>query len=276
MLFGSLALQAQEEKKNTLQVFPKGRWFKPLYLDPLDAQVFGSIASISQNKSPFGFDKSFLPFGIGGYKAILRNDGDKKWEWGAEFLVVTQFEWDKNAIGTGRTMLGVDYKVASNLTYMVKEDFALRIRLYHLSAHWGDDFIILNNISTFDSAKLYNYNQFDVVGQWYKKKLRYYAGIGLIPFQDVDFDGLSFQAGAYYSHHKSDILRYIAGIDTKYYDYFDFRPQVKAAIGIELGNLNKSQNIRFMIEYFNGHRPYLSYENPEPVQWLGLGTSFNL
>lgn len=264
---------AQESTKTTekkLELLPKGRWFKPLYLDPLAPQMFGSITAVTpKGSSSF---TSFLPFGIGTYKSFLRNNGKHRWEWGIEFLAVTQFAFDKNTLGTGRTMLGVDYKAASNLTYLVHDDLAIRFRLYHLSAHWGDDFIIINSIPNFDGAKLYNYNQFDITAQWSKEKLRYYAGAGIIPFQEVDFDGLSFQTGLYYSHPQTKFLRYIAGADVKSFQFFDFRPQVKAAIGVELGH---QQTIRFIIEYFNGHQPYLMYSDPNPVQWIGLGTSFN-
>ncbi|MGB0521839.1 MAG: DUF1207 domain-containing protein [Flammeovirgaceae bacterium] len=273
LLICTQVLFAQEEKAK-LELLPKGRFFKPLYLDPLEAQMFGSIAGISQNRSVFNPQRSFLPFGIGTYKSFLRNNGKHRWEWGIEFLAITQFEFDKNDLGTGRTMIGVDYKAASNLTYLIRDDLAIRFRLYHLSAHWGDDFVIINNISTFDSAKLYNYNQFDITLQWEKERLRYYAGAGVIPFQNVDFDGFSMQAGLYYHIPKTNFVRYITGADVKSFQYFDFRPQIKAAFGVELGKKDK-QTIRFLVEYFNGHQPYLTYIDPDPLQWIGLGTSFN-
>jgi len=259
--------QAQK-KTSTAEFLPKGRFFKSLYLDPLEAQTYGSMALFWQ-----GDERQNLiygPFAFGFYRSIVRWPTDTGGlEFGLDLGSYTQFEFTQNNGESFRHLLNSDFKISLLVSYLYG-DWAFRLRSYHISSHWGDDFIIKNNITEFTENPV-NYEQTDFTVAWQKRDFRPYAGVGMVIRPKTVRRRFSAQAGSYFSKslNLADNIRWVGGADFKIMAQNDFHTNSKLATGAEFGKRWKNP-VRILLEYYTGHLPYSVFEY-RYVQWVGIG-----
>jgi Protein of unknown function (DUF1207) len=176
----------------------RGAWFPQAYLlfqtlvGATRQVVFG--CSMRFNDAAFGQAIAFTSFGevfpiyrwygVGPWKADVQVD--------IEAAVWSLFEWTKQKgiiQGDACALVDADYYVGLPLSYAVN-CWSFRLRLYHISCHLGDEFLILEQLADPDFQRLNpSDNAIDFFASYYRWKnaLRLYAGVGYIFDTNVSF-----------------------------------------------------------------------------------------
>lgn len=256
------------------EFLPKGHLFEPLRLDPLEAQTSVSVLP-SYHMDGERYDGTFVQFTFGLIKPFVRRyrGPDRASEWSLDVASYTQFEIFDDAAGVQRRRLvNTDYRVSfiHNRRYGPNN---WRFRLYHLSSHLGDDYLIRNQIN-FYTPNAVNYELIDVTYSRYVGAVRLYGGAGFGLRRPVERKRLSGQIGIFYRKPQvASAVRLVGGVDVKVWQQTNYRPGVKAGIGIEVGR-TVNNNLVFMLETYSGFRPYSQYE-AERTRWFGIGAYFH-
>ncbi|GAB3247020.1 hypothetical protein GCM10027347_02320 [Larkinella harenae] len=255
------------------EFLPKGHLFEPILLDPIEAQTSVSVLPgywMDGKK----YNGSIVPFSFGLRKPILRwyKSAERSSELAFDVASFTQFEVYHDPVQNKqrRQLMNTDYRLS--ILYNVKiRHHSWRFRLYHLSSHLGDDYLFRNQINYYLPNPV-NYELVDVTYNHERNGLRKYIGIGIGLRKPAERERLSGQAGFFYRKPSQAFARLAGGIDLKVWQQTDFRPGIKAGIGLELGRT--ANNLTFLLESYTGFRPYSVYEN-EKTRWWGIGVYFN-
>jgi Protein of unknown function (DUF1207) len=258
--------------------FPTDHLFDPILLDPLQSQTYGSVLPFYSTDGS-RYPGSTVPFAFGTQKPFLRKE---RWssragvmqarEWTLDVASFTQFEVYRDPIlnKQKRQLVNTDYRVG--VSYHLRRGVGTwRFRLYHISSHLGDDYIIRNQLNYYLPNPV-NYELIDATySRLFTNGLRVYGGAGVVLRKSEERKRISAQAGFFYRKPTQNALRFVAGVDIKVWQQTDFKPGIKAAIGAELGRGNP---FTLLVEGYSGFRPYSLYES-QTVNWLGVGLYLN-
>jgi len=199
----------------------------------------------------------------------------KKISWEVNFgtAVFSQFDLIKEDESTYLAgLMNNDFKLSGDLSMRMKNDL-LRLRLFHISSHLGDDFM-LRHPDTLQNDKSANYEQADLT---YLRMLRdsyFYAGAGGIYTKYIFRERFSLFGGGVYSFGKQKTLRYFTGLDLKVLEENNWNPDIRTALGINIRKHSESL-LRIWMEYYSGHLPY-STINYGRVNWFGMAMALNI
>ena len=252
---------------------PEGHLFKPLLLDPLQAQLYSSFCKRWENYRDV--QGQYIPFAVGLNPSLLRWSGKvKKYEIALAACAFAQFEWKTTSNGVWqRNLLNSDYLVGSMLNVQHNEQNTTRFRFYHISSHNGDDYMIRNGIKSY-SPNPQNYEQIDITHSYSTKNWRWYGSAGTNISIDTLRKRLCFELGFEFRWPLKKSTSLFLGTDAKMFQQNGFTPGFKNAIGIAFNN-NAEKNMYLLLEYYQGHLPYSQYENRR-YEWIGLGWYFSL
>ena len=257
--------------QRTAEWLPSGHLFAPILLDPLEAQASGSV--LKRWEEGKVVDGLFAPFAIGFRKPLVRwtRDEDHASELAFDLGAFTQFEtFTDNRGNYRRFMYNVDYKVS--LSYAIQRgSSAWRFRFYHLSSHLGDDYIIRQGI-TAAYPNPNNYEQFDVLYSTQRGGWRHYGGGGLVISAASNRKRPYAQAGTLFKTG-GETVRLLAGADLRLLAQTAYTPNVKAGLGLEVGN-PENRPLTFLLEGYVGKLPYSTYEERRTA-WVGAGVYLN-
>jgi len=258
---------------SSFELLPKGSLFKALYLDPNEAQAYGSITTFSANNTLFA-DTVYVPFGFGFFKGLVRWNKKHPVEIGMTLSAHVQFQWTFDEGKFTRDLQNTDYKAGLLVNYQISNFQQMRFRLFHVSSHPGDDFLIKNQVTTY-FVNPNNYEQLDVFYSQTVGVFRLYGGLGLVIRPNTIRDRFSFAFGSTFDKPlKTSLpLGFIGGVNIKFLEQNSYNPGMKIGAGLRLGKREKKP-LKFIFEYYLGNLPYSPYENRH-VQWLGLGLYFS-
>ncbi|MFT4032025.1 MAG: DUF1207 domain-containing protein [Siphonobacter sp.] len=252
---------------------PKDHLFQPILLDPLEAKTSGAVVRRVENG--ISKDGLFAPFSVGFQKGFVRwtKSATQASELALDIVVNTQFEMfhDSQDNQFHRYLYNIDYKVG--LLYALKRgNSSWRFRLYHISSHLGDDYLIHNNLFYF-TPNAVNYEQIDVLYSRQMQTVRLYGGVGSGLRSQSERKRLYAQAGFVWKQPNREKVRLWAGTDVRLVQQTGFHPGVSAAIGFEFGPAGGNP-ISIALQVYHGPLPYSSYEN-RINNWAGIGFLFN-
>ena len=259
---------AQEKKVSLLA---EGFYFYPLLFDPTESLSGAGIFNLWENNQDV--TGIYVPVNIALNQSLIRYNIDSVsgWEFGLQAAAYTQFEIkevDGGAYLGG--MVNVDYRAIGFLSYRQRRT-TLRFRLFHISSHLADDYLIRNNITT-PTPNTLNYEQVDLTASYQWLGIRPYAGFGYIFTPNSIRKRWSLQLGANYqqANREAEFTRLIAGVDIKLFEENDFTPGYRVGAGIELGQTHKT-HVAFLLDFYHGHLPYSTLEYRR-VTWLGISS----
>ncbi len=264
---------AQQKASPQRTVLPKKTYFEPLLLDPIECQPY--IGFFAYSQSNLDSKKVYVPFAMAMQKVFLRwqHDSLHGYEIGFDGGAFTQFEWIILNDKWQRNILNSDFK--GSLFFNLKSDkWVLRTRLYHISSHLGDDYIIRNKIKSY-TPNAVNYEQLDISMSHNAKNLRFYTGIGAVVRPETIRRRFSTQFGFIYNKSISNdnFYEFILGSDVKILAQNNFNPNIKIASGIRIAKILNNP-VCFLLEFYQGNLPYSVFENKK-VKWAGLSFYFN-
>ncbi len=274
--------------------FPTDHLFGPILLDPLQSQTYGSVLPVYTTDRT-RYPGSIVPFAFGTQKPFLRKE---RWsrkagvvrarEWALDVASFTQFEvyYDATLKKQKRQLVNTDYRVG--ISYNVRRGAGTwRFRLYHISSHLGDDYIIRNQIPYY-LPNAVNYELIDATySRLFTNGLRVYGGAGIVLRDPDERKPISGQLGFFYRNPSQRAVRFIGGVDIKVWQQTNFQPGIKAGAGFELGRAglrsaasgraasgHSGNPFTLIVEGYSGFRPYSLYES-QTVNWLGVGLYLN-
>ena len=268
LVFSCLLTAAQERKIKKLDYFPNERLFPLIYLDPLTCQTYGGIHILFEESNK---NKGvYIPVNLGFSQPFFGYNNDKtNLELGLEAASYTQFEI---VHVEGNTYLGGlynnDYKSSVYLSVYYNSLY-YRIRLFHISSHLGDDYMIRNEVFSRNDQSV-NYEQVDLTILKRVKNIEYYFGAGYVVSPNAFRERLSFQAGLQFNIENEKAYHLIGGLDIKSFVQNNYYPNIRAAIGTEYSN-RRNPAFRIQLEFYHGHLPYSTHEYRR-VTWLGISS----
>lgn len=273
--------------------FPKNHLFAPILLDPTESQVYGSAMPYfnTTGERKVGFtetdtrDKDLnqgtvVPFAFGFHKPFYRvtTAPGQAHEWGLDVGSFTQFQVFNDTTKLAKKPGQLVYKIINNdykLSFwynLRKGRNSYRVRLYHISSHLGDDYIVRYQLNYY-TPNAVNYELLDfTLSHDLPIGLRVYGSAGVCLRGQTERQRFNLEVGAYYRQPGNKKQRLVGGVDIKAWQQTNFRPGVHAGIGYELGR--STQNLTAMLDLYYGYRPYGQYEY-QIIQWAGIGLYFN-
>lgn len=257
---------AQEKR---ISLLDRGFYFEPLVYDPTETLSGAGIYNLWEDTEDV--TGIYVPVNLALNQSLIRYriDSLEGWEFGLQAAAFTQFEIKH--VGDGvylGGMVNVDYRAVGFISYR-ENRLALRFRLFHISSHLADDYIIRNNITT-PTPNTLNYEQVDLTASYNLGSFRFYGGIGYVFTPNSVRERWAFEVGTEYRQRNREekFARLVAGLDIKSFEENTYTPGYRAGAGVELGQSYKT-HIAFLLDFYHGHLPYSTFEYRQ-VTWLGV------
>jgi hypothetical protein len=247
---------------------PNHSLFQPLIADPkwprftLAYQYYLKDGAIRRAFAP-NFGASF-PL----YK-IVSKVTNNEWEVGVQGGLFGLMD-----IGTKpSSLVNADYYISVPVTYSAGSWSGL-IRVYHLSSHLGDEFMLTPEGKKTERINL-SYEGVDFLLSYNFNNLRLYGGGGYLINRDPSYiKPLKLQGGMeYYAPYTfmNGRLRPVMGIDIKAEEYSSWYPGISCKAGVQLENsILISNKVQLMLEYYAGKSIHGQFYN-DKVKYISLG-----
>jgi hypothetical protein len=258
--------------QTSINWLPKSSLFPDKLLDYREAQFSGSLYVLRLPKAwP---NRMFANYSAGINRSILRwEKTSKPREIGIEIATFTQFIFE-DPLGLFQVNhFNTEYKVGIHYNWKTSENWSLRLRLYHISAHLGDDFIYRFHINSYlDNLRIYEVLDFSAA--YTNENWKVYGTIGFIPHSAYKRKRILGDAGAKWqkSVNSKDWLRWMGAVHIQFEQETNFYPGTRIAAGIELGKEGKAP-FTIMLDVFHGYIPYSLYDKAR-ISWIGGSMSF--
>jgi len=265
LIVADLSGAISDIKDSTYTFFPDIRLFPSMFLDPLECQLNGGTYVLFRE----GSDASLYSIvNLGFTKPVFGRKGESlSWELKFGVATFTQFDLVRRDDGTYLAgLLNNDYKVSGDFSVQ-KGDHNLQFRIFHVSSHHGDDYMLRHN-DTIPNDKSVNYEQADLTYLKTYGSNFWYAGIGEIYTQFAFRKRLSFNGGGLYNFRSSKPGNLFTSFNIKVFAENNFIPDIRTAIGFSF-NRRSEPVLRLWLEYYSGQLPYSTLDYGR-VNWIGL------
>ena len=266
----SLSNAISYQKDSTLSFVPDKRIFPAIFLDPLECQTMGGSYFLFRADQELSL---YSTVNLGFNKPVLGKQGDKiSWEFNFGAAVFSQFDLIKEDDGSYLAgLMNTDFKLSGDYTIQIKSNM-MRLRIFHVSSHLGDDYIQRNQ-DTLVNDKSVNYEQIDLTYLREQGNHFFYAGTGIIYTRYAYRKRLSFQGGGVLNFGNPGPLNPFAGLDFKLIAENSFNPDLRTAFGISFNRRSVSL-MRVWLEYYSGQLPYSTIDYGR-INWFGMALRIN-
>jgi len=272
--FSCLLFSAQQSsaQDTSTEWFAANCLFPMLEYDLLEVQPYAGMHVLNAQKQEF--EGIYIPVNIGFRKSIIQWDMlSFRFDFALGVASYTQFEiirYDENTLRGG--LLNTDFK-ASGFLFASKGRSRLRMQLFHISSHLGDDYILRNQDYELNDKSV-NYEQLHLTYLLTLKKAEVYLGLGQVITPNTFRKRFMLQAGFQGSFPINPALDFTLGTDIKLYDENDYIPDVHSGIGVTI-NQREQHQVNFSVDSFFGHLPYSTLDFGK-VFWIGDNTRLYL
>lgn len=259
------------DSDSSMVLFPVSRLYSPIFLDPLECHTGGGSYFLFRKNEDLSLYSNVT---LGFQKPVIAKHGNYlSWEASMGVAVFSQFDLIKRDDGSYLAgLLNNDYKLSGELTFR-KNSNILRLKIFHVSSHLGDDYL-LRTSDSLPNDKSVNYEQADLTWIFSKGNNYFYAGVGEIYTKYVFRKRFSMQLGGYVNLAEMKSMDIFTSVNSKLFAENDFYPDIRLAAGMAIKK-GKESFIRIWAEYFSGNLPY-STLNYGMVRWAGLAMAINL
>ena len=274
-IFAFTAKSQEIKQSSGIRYFSGEKVFPVIFLDPLESQVSGGAYYITEdnyqleelimlNHVNLGFNRPVFTWKTEkyDYEICLETTAFSLFQ-------ISRSELDNKLLGG---LMNIDFKVGASYGFS-SEVNSFRIRYFHVSSHFGDDYIFRNSI-TLPNDRSGNYEQIDFTWLRAFNTSYVYAGAGGIISKYVYRERLSFWSGAYLTQVTGrERLSLFESLNIRLIQEYSYNPDIRIVIGLNIMTSSKPA-IRLWIEYYNGYLPYGVFHNK--TSWFGLGASMTL
>jgi len=174
---------------------------------------------------------------------------------------------------TSSALINADYFVGLPVSYR-SEPWSGLIRLYHISSHLGDEFMLTPEGKKTQRINL-SYEGIDVLLSYNFGNTRFYGGGGYIIHKEPSYyKPLKIQGGAEYYSSTTFLngrLRPVGGIDIKAEEHGRWVPGISCKVGVQLENSSLISNkVQLMLEFYSGKSIHGQLYK-DSVKYIGIG-----
>ncbi len=242
--------------------------FKPLLADPRWPRF--SLAYHNLFTSPLAthvFSPNFgatLPF----YRHTLNNDIQIEIGVQAALFAVMDIGRSPSAL------INADY-VGGAFAALTNGSWAHMIRVFHLSSHLGDEFMLTPEGKKTKRVNLSYETLSYLISHEQPNGVRLYGGGGYkVHAEPTDIKRAHAQCGLEYRHKHAywhDQLRPVGGIDLTFPEQAAWRPNTSMKVGVQLENEHFNRHVtQLMLEFYQGRSMHGQFYS-QPLRYLGVG-----
>lgn len=270
LIFSLIPFLSRAQKADFL---PKRNLWQTQTLDPIASQSYGQVDAVWEDGIPADYVLTIFAFGFQKSAFAWKFSEDLRLDVGLECAAFTQFEFTNRGNEFQRNIISTDYLIGLPIVLKVKA-WTLRLRLYHLSAHMAEDYIIKNGIDEF-AYHNNKYEQVDFTAAYQISNFRIYLGIGATFRANTARRPMVFTYGLEYllALNQKESTHFYAGFYADSKEELGYSPAVNAGLGVQLGKPDR-RPIKFLITYYYGPLPYSVFYGNQ-IQWLGIGLYIN-
>lgn len=251
--------------------FPRGDVFLPPLADQKQPRFHTSWQRIRTDFGKFtiasvGFGENF---GLVRWRGRREGDGVQLGLSGAVFAI-----FDVHA--ASKDLLNADYIVGFPLSIR-HGVWSARARIYHLSSHLGDEFLLFPQRLQVGSRINLSYEELELLASWEWKGLRAYGGRSRIFSSETPLGRERYQGGAEYRGAPGGWRRaqLMAGIDVQSWEQTRWDKDFGGKAGIMFNSPYKeTRSFQIFVEYYNGHFPHGQFYSLDAKYW-GAGVAFS-
>ncbi len=255
---------------SALVFFPGNRIYPSVFLDPLECQLNGGYFLLYGPGHDLGL-YSLVNLGFR-RPVIAKYRESMSWEINFGASTFSQFDLVKREDGSYLAgLLNNDYKLTGDLS-IKKNNNVFRLRLFHISSHLGDDYILRHN-DTLPNDKSVNYEQADIT--WLKSmgSNYWYIGVGEIYTKFAFRERLSLYGGGLWNFGGPRPANLFTSMNIKLFAENNFTPDIRIAFGVNIYKRSEPV-IRIWLEYYSGQLPYSTLDYGR-ISWTGPGITIN-
>lgn len=252
-----------QSSSRAVETLPNQQIFRPLLADPR-APRFSGYYQYHKNAG-HNFNAGAASFGED-FGLVRAHFHGHPYQVGIEAAVFALFNLDTRS----HDLVNADYMVGIPVTYRTGR-FSYRARIYHISSHLGDEFL-LNN----PQVKRVNlsYEIADFLASWSRWGVRLYGGGGVIVQSDPSLDPAVVEFGGEYRYPRligpADL---VAGADYKMSQTQDFGLNQSYILGLAFHQ--GVHTVRTVLQYYTGFSPNGQFYT-EQVRYFGIGLQFEM
>ncbi len=256
---------AEKEKLTAIEVepLPPGPLFTPLLADPREPRF--SVNYQRHRTDALDFDAADVS--IGEYVGFAEGErGESRFQIGLQGAVFALFNLDSDSFD----LINADYLIGFPLSWR-RHEWSVRTRLYHISSHLGDEFLLGN--PGVDRINL-SYEVVDGLVSHDWQRWRLYGGGGVVVHSEPDLKRGLAQFGAEYIWGTiRDGLDLTVGVDLKGTAEQDWSVNQSYRAGVSF--TRSTREIRLLLQHYRGFSPNGQFFT-ERLRYTGVGLYFGL
>jgi hypothetical protein len=220
------------------------------------------------------FNVASVGFGenVGLIRIPHEREGDG-WQLSISGAVFAIFNLDADS----KDLLNADYYIGFPLSWR-SGPVSARVRLFHLSSHLGDEFLLSPQPGPPVERINLSYEAVELLASYERRGFRMYGGGIRILHSDTQLGRDRAQLGVEFISRLRGRLRFrwIAGLDVQAWDETGWDRDVSVKAGLRLPSPYRGNRwVSLLAEYYDGHVPHGQFFNLQ-TDYFGLGISFSL
>lgn len=228
--------------------FPRTHLFQPLIADPRESRFFFGYRS--EERATGNREIGVVGFGET-FPLYRRSKGCANHGWQVDIAGggTARFDMDDD----DRDMIDVDYLIGLPLSWR-HDKWSLRSRIYHESSHLGESDLI---DEVMRERRKRSTENVEFISSYTEGKWRLYSGAEYVLRHSPAIEPWGLRLGVEYHGPRSmigEMARWIAGMDVKAWEEFDFDTDVSIKAGLSFGGRDDRQHdLQVMLEWYDGH-----------------------
>ncbi len=250
--------------------FPRGDVFVPPLADQKQPR---SHVTWQRFKTSFG-TYSVGSVGFGENIGLLRRAGTNEGngvQFGVSGAVLALFNLDADSTD----LLNADYIVGFPFSVR-KNNWSGRLRLFHLSSHLGDEFLLHPQPLPQPQRVNLSYETAEFLGSYDRGAFRLYGGPSWIVSSVTSIGRTRLQGGAEVRGKPTGWrrARFVSAAEISGWSETAWQRDISVKAGLMFFNpFDENRGLQFLLEYFNGHAPHGQFY-PLQVEYWGAGVAF--
>jgi hypothetical protein len=268
----STPLPAQEtpsksKQKGHFTLLPHRDLFPPLVASPREPQF---SARYEKNNTEIDGNYAASVNSFGDYLPIFEYtlDEERALQFSVDGALYAIFNLDTPSLD----LFNMDFITGFSLAYQHNESLTFRARLFHVSSHLGDEFIIANpDIQRKNSS----YEDFQIVAAYSIDEWRFYGGGGHIVRSDreIEAEPWSTKAGIEFRRPTGYFnIDTLAAVELQSVQRMNWRLNRSVMAGVVFLQ-SEAREVRFMGNYYSGGSQHGQFFR-ESLEYFGFGVYF--
>lgn len=260
----------QPEEQRKYYFFPHGDLFTPPLADQKQPRFHTTWQRYTTSFGNFNIASVGFGENIGLIRRPYAREGDGV-QFGVAGAVMAIFNLDSESTD----LLNADYIIGFPFSAR-RGPWSARMRLYHLSSHLGDEFLLFKQPLPQTPRVNLSYETAEFLGSFDWRGFRVYGGPSYIVSSVAGIGRNRLQGGFEYRGKPTGWrrARFIFGGEASGWSETRWKRDLSAKTGLMFYNpFDEARGVQVLLEFYDGHAPHGQFYNLD-VQYFGLSIAF--